>query len=161
MSVELTHLTLYSDDPVSLARFWAAVFTKSVTQDQGPAPRPRVVFEEGRRPEVLYFEGPRAGHLSGSGAVLGIQSETGTLAQEVARLIGLGALIVVEEKGVEGLPKVTMSDPGGNQFSVVPGKEEQIDWERAREAESKELTSGTATAVIIVPDEEPSGNGGA
>ncbi|MFF4506609.1 VOC family protein [Streptomyces sp. NPDC001401] len=161
MSVELTHLTLYSDDPVSLARFWAAVFAKAVTQDQGPAPRPRVVFEEGRRLEALYFERPKGGNLSGGGPALGIQPERGTLAEEVARLMGLGALILVEEKGLDGLPKVTMSDPDGNQFVVVPSKEEQIDWERVREAEGKELASGTATAVILVPDNERSGNGAA
>jgi len=161
MSVELTHLILYSDRPASLERFWAGVLAGPPTQESRGVPQLRIVSDGGGQGEALHIESPRDGGPSGGGAVLGIRPKTGTLAEEVARLKELGALIVAEEKDSEDLPRVTMSDPDGNQFVLTPSKEERTDWMRIREAESEETTSGIATAIILMPDEEVLGNGDA
>jgi hypothetical protein len=50
----------------------------------------------------------------------------GTRDQEVERLTGLGATMVVDERKPDGTGLVTMADPEGNQFRVKRGAAERV-----------------------------------
>ncbi len=115
MSLEWEQLTVASQDPVALGRWWCEVLGW-VVADDGP-----VVFEIqpeiDRLPGILFLltEGAKAGQNR-----LHIDLRPDDQGAEVERLLGLGASRV--DVGQGDVPWVVMADPEGNEFCVLAAR---------------------------------------
>ena len=122
MTTHLRRLTIPGQDPAALARFWGGVLLRPVI-DGGDGLHLQMV--EGNEPQALYFTQAVAQSAPGGGPFLSVGAVCGPLADEVERLVRLGAVLVQDSPG--GSRSVTMADPEGHQFMVELSDEQLLD----------------------------------
>lgn len=122
------HITFDAADPYRLAVFWAEL-TGYVLEDSDPGDS-EVLIDPGQPgvPGMLFIRVPE-GKSAKNRVHLDIQPPTGTRDETVARLTGLGATVVSDQRRPDGTGWVYMADPEGNEFCV-----ERSAPERARAA---------------------------
>ena len=118
MSSLIHCVTVESDDPYVLARWWAAVLDRRLHDDDHPGdPEAVLVSPDGHGPDLLFVE---VGERHGKGAFhLDLQPADRTRDAEVERLLGLGAALVVDRRRPDGTGWVVLADPEGNEFCVT------------------------------------------
>ncbi|MBL1088282.1 MULTISPECIES: VOC family protein [Streptomyces] len=122
MTAHLRRLTIPSQDPAALARFWSGVLLRPVVNGSDGL---HLQMVEGNEPQALYFAPASAPSDPGGGQFLSIGALCGTLADEVERLVSLGAVLLHDSPG--GSRSVVMADPEGHTFLVELSEEELID----------------------------------
>ncbi|MFE0377343.1 VOC family protein [Streptomyces inhibens] len=122
MTTHLRRLTIPGQDPAALARFWGGVLLRPVINGSDGI---HLQMVEGNEPQALYFTQTAAQSVPGGGPFLSVGALCGTLADEVERLISLGAVLLNDSPG--DLRSVMMADPEGHQFMVELSDEELID----------------------------------
>jgi catechol 2,3-dioxygenase-like lactoylglutathione lyase family enzyme len=119
MTCRLFALSLDADDPLGLARFWAGVLGRDLTEDPVDGITLEPADDTGFRLRFLSTQQQKAGqderHLHLTSTSLDDQQQT------VARSLGLGARpIDVGQRPEEG--HIVLADPEGNEFCVIePG----------------------------------------
>ena len=124
MSALIHCVTVESDDPFTLASWWAGVLDRRLHDDDHPGdPEAVLVAPDGHGPDLLFVE---VGERHGKGAFhLDLQPADGTRDAEVGRLLGLGAAPVADRRRPDGTGWVVLADPEGNEFCVTRSKAER------------------------------------
>ena len=113
MPAFIKNLTVDCADALLLARFWAAALGSDVDEDSTPG-RAYVEAPAWGGPNI-WFRGNRGPKTAPNRLHLDLRPLT-TMAEEVARLVGLDATVV------ERFDDITvMQDPEGNEFCVELG----------------------------------------
>ncbi|MGC1212976.1 MAG: VOC family protein [Micromonospora sp.] len=118
MSAFIHCVTVESDDPYTLAGWWAEVLDRRLHDDDHPGdPEAVLVAPGGHGPDLLFVE---VGKRHGKGAFhIDLQPADRTRDAEVERLLGLGAALVSDRRRPDGTGWVVLADPEGNEFCVT------------------------------------------
>lgn len=124
--MQLRRITFLCRDPEALARFWAAVFLKTVAHDSDGF---HLNWDEGNEPDSVCFKAASETERPGAAVRLGVGALSGSLDEEIARLIRLGAVLISRSEDPLDRARVTMADPEGNEFTVEESEEELLNEE--------------------------------
>ncbi|GAA4561955.1 VOC family protein [Micromonospora coerulea] len=124
MSALIHCVTVESDDPYTLATWWAQVLDRTLHDDDHPGdPEAVLVAPGGHGPDLLFVE---VGERHGKGAFhIDLQPADRTRDAEVERVLGLGAALVADRRRPDGTGWVVLADPEGNEFCVCRGAAER------------------------------------
>ncbi|MFG1676718.1 VOC family protein [Micromonospora sp. NPDC049282] len=124
MSAQIHCVTVESDDPYTLATWWARVLDRKLNDDDFPGdPEAVLAAPDGHGPDLLFVE---VGERHGKGAFhLDLHPSEGTRDTEVVRLRDLGATVVADRRRPDGTGWVVLADPEGNEFCVCRGQAER------------------------------------
>jgi hypothetical protein len=123
MTSKFTELALDCADPGSLARFWCAVLAYEVQDEEdgvvtiGPPSVPEGKNRPGPVPPALTFARVPEGKTVKNRLHIDVNPTDTTQADEVRRLLGLGARHV--DVGQGDASWVVLADPEGNEFCVL------------------------------------------
>ncbi|SBT53666.1 VOC family protein [Micromonospora auratinigra] len=110
-------VTVETDDPYTLASWWAEVLGRKLLDDDHPGdPEAVLLAPDGHGPDLLFVQ---VGERHGKGAFhLDLHAAEGTRDTEVERLLGLGATLAADRRRPDGTGWVVLADPEGNEFCV-------------------------------------------
>ncbi|MFB7666396.1 VOC family protein [Kitasatospora sp. NPDC056138] len=112
MTLAAAMITVDCAEPQELAQWWATALGGEIAQDHGDFVIVRA------QPLALGFQRVAEERQGKNRVHVDFAASPGTgLAQEVARLVALGAS-VVGEHSVPGLTWTVLQDPAGNEFCV-------------------------------------------
>jgi len=119
VALGLDTLTFDCTDPVAVATFWAAAMGFEVVE---PDPEGTFVRDPTGASEGFFFQPVPEAKVAKNRVHLDLRP-TGSMAEEVERLKGLGATVrgFIE---VEGSFWTQMRDPEGNEFCVLRGPQD-------------------------------------
>jgi hypothetical protein len=123
MASKFTELAIDCADPSGLARFWCSVLDYEVQEeDDGFVAIGSPVVPEGKNrpgpvPPVLTFARVPEGKTVKNRVHLDVNPTDREQDAEIARLVGLGATVVIDNRPEFGW--VTLTDPEGNEFDVL------------------------------------------
>jgi hypothetical protein len=126
MTSKFTDLAVDCADPSGLARFWCSVLGYEVQgEDDGVVTIGSPMVPEGKNrlgpvPPVLTFAHVPEGKTVKNRVHLDVNSTDRSQDEEIARLIGLGATVVNDNR--PEFSWVTLTDPEGNEFDVLAGR---------------------------------------
>ncbi len=104
-------LTFDCGDALALARFWAAALGSDVEDDSTPVKA--FVEPAGWGGPALWFQRVPETKAAKNRLHIDLRAPDGAVADEVARLEGLGARVLVR-----GAELTVMADPEGNEYCV-------------------------------------------
>ncbi|MER6950020.1 VOC family protein [Nonomuraea sp. NPDC000554] len=116
MTLRIRYLMLRCNHPMELARFWSMVLDRPI--DSGPNGCWIVLAPQGDPAAWLFVHHDHAHAPGNTHLSLRLNAPDGTLAEEVDRLVHLGARLVSSHERGRGLGWVTLADPEGNEFIV-------------------------------------------
>ena len=118
MPSRLHNVTVDCADPVALANFWAAVTGYEQHPENGVDPEDdeALLFAPGDGPRLLFTRVPE-GKAAKNRLHLDLQPD-GPRDEEVERLLGLGATMVLDMRRPDGRGWAQLADPEGNEFCV-------------------------------------------
>src|SRR5262252_8837648 len=124
MTSKFTELAIDCADPGGLARFWCSVLDYEV-QDDGVVAIGSLVVPEGKSrlgpvPPMLTFAHVPERKTVKNRVHLDVNPTDRSQDEEIARLIGLGATVVNDNRPEFGW--VTLGDPEGNEFCVLASR---------------------------------------
>ena len=123
MSSKFTELAIDCADPRGLARFWCSVLDYEVQgEDDGVVTIGSPLMPEGKNhrgpvPPTLTFAHVPEGKAVKNRIHLDVNPADRSQDEEIARLIGLGATVINDNRPEFGW--VTLVDPEGNEFDVL------------------------------------------
>jgi hypothetical protein len=123
MTSKFTELAIDCADPHGLARFWCSVLDYEVQDDQdefvaiGSPTVPEGKHRPGPVPPMLTFAPVPEGKTVKNRLHLDVNPTDRSQDEEIARLIGLGATVLYDNRPEFGW--VTLADPEGNEFDVL------------------------------------------
>jgi hypothetical protein len=123
MTSKFTELAIDCADPNGLARFWCSVLDYEVQdEDDGIVAIGSPAVPEGKNhfgpvPPTLTFAHVPEGKTVKNRLHLDVNPTDRSQDEEIARLIGLGATVVNDNRPEFGW--VTLVDPEGNEFDVL------------------------------------------
>jgi hypothetical protein len=105
-------------EPHDLAVFWAEVVGQSVHPDDSPGGDEVGLKPPPGLPTLLFIRVPEAKTLKNR-LHLDLEPAPGrTRDEEVERVVGLGAVIVDDQRKPDGRGWVVLTDPAGNEFCI-------------------------------------------
>ena len=126
MSSKFTELAIDCADPMGLAMFWCSVLDYEVQgEDDGVVTIGSPMVPEGKNrlgpvPPVLTFAHVPEGKTVKNRVHLDVNPADREQGEEIARLVGLGATVVNDNR--PEFTWVTLTDPEGNEFDVLAGR---------------------------------------
>ena len=126
MTSKFTELAIDCADPNGLARFWCSVLDYEVQDEHGGivtigSPMvPEGKNHPGPVPPTLTFARVPEGKTVKNRLHLDVNPADREQDEEIARLVGLGATVVNDNRPEFGW--VTLADPEGNEFDVLAGR---------------------------------------
>ena len=123
MTSKFTELAIDCADPGGLARFWCSVLDYEVQdEDDGLVTIGSPLLAEGTNqrgpvPPALTFAHVPEGKTVKNRLHIDVNPTDRSQDEEIARLIGLGATVVNDNRPEFGW--VTLADPEGNEFDVL------------------------------------------
>ncbi|MEH0930735.1 VOC family protein [Micromonospora sp. CPCC 205558] len=117
MSSTIHNISIDCSDTYALAGFWAQVFDCPRQPDDFPGDPEAMLLPPGG-PEVLFLAVPE-GKTVKNRLHLDLQPADRTRAEEVERLLGIGAMLVDDQTRPDGTGWVVLADPEGNEFCVL------------------------------------------
>jgi glyoxalase superfamily protein len=126
MTSKFTELAIDCADPGGLARFWCSVLDYEVQdEDDGLVAIGSPAVPEGKTrlgpvPPTLTFAHVPEGKTIKNRLHIDVNPTDREQDEEIARLIGLGATVVNDNRPEFGW--VTLADPEGNEFDVLSGR---------------------------------------
>jgi len=138
MSSTIRHVTFDCADPRALARFWARVTGWPLLEEPAPGYDEAAVGVASEGRPRLYFVAVPEGKTVKNRLHLDIVPDDRTQDEEIARLAGLGATVVSDQRPEFGW--VILADPEGNEFCVELSPAER-DAAIAAEAAAAEATA--------------------
>jgi hypothetical protein len=126
MSLQISHIAVDSRDAFAQSRWWGAVlgFAEDPADPNQPGHEECLILSADGRERLLFIEVAEPKQVKNR-LHLDLRP-TGTLAGELNRLIGLGAVLVADLRTPER-GWVTLADPEGNEFCILRGEEEVPD----------------------------------
>ena len=126
MTSKFTELEIDCADPSSLARFWCSVLDYEVQgEGDGVVTIGSRLVPEGKShlgpvPPALTFAHVPEGKTVKNRVHLDVNPADREQGEEIARLVGLGATVVNDNR--PEFSWVTLTDPEGNEFDVLAGR---------------------------------------
>jgi len=123
MTSKFTELAIDCADPGGQAQFWCSVLDYEVQDEDGgvvtigSATVPEGKNRRGPVPPVLTFAHVPEGKIVKNRVHLDVNPTDRSQDEEIARLIGLGATVVNDNR--PEFSWVTLADPEGNEFDVL------------------------------------------
>ena len=123
MASKFTELAIDCADPGGLARFWCSVLNYEVQNEDdgivtiGSPMAPGGKNQPGPVPPTLTFARVPEGKTVKNRVHLDVNPTDRSQDDEIARLIGLGATVIYDNRPEFGW--VTLADPEGNEFDVL------------------------------------------
>ena len=145
MSSIILNITFDCADPRALARFWGQVTGWPVIEEPSPGYEESAVGETGQGRPRLYFVKVPEDKTVKNRLHLDMMPDDRTQEEEIARLVGLGARIVSDQRPEFGW--VLLADPEGNEFDV------EISIAELQAAERREGTGGSSPPEPTEPAE--------
>jgi catechol 2,3-dioxygenase-like lactoylglutathione lyase family enzyme len=119
MTARIGSITFDCADPYALVRFWSQVtgFEEDPANPNAPEHPEGLLVAPGGGPQMLFVrvDEPKAVK---NRVHLDLVPTDRTRDEEVARLLGLGATVVDDQRRPDGTGWVVMADPEGNEFCV-------------------------------------------
>lgn len=131
MASKLTELGIDCADPYGLARFWCSVLEYEVQDEDGetvsigPPSAPEGKGQPGPVPPILTFARVPEGKAAKNRLHLDVNPTDREQAEEVRRLLDLGARradVGQGEEEQETVSWIVLADPEGNEFCVLAGR---------------------------------------
>ena len=119
MSSTILNITFDCADPRVVARFWGQLTGWPVDEEPEPRQPDCAVGKPGEGRPRLYFMQVPEGKIVKNRVHLDVIPADRTQDEEIARLVGLGATVVSDNRPEFGW--VTLADPEGNEFDLEPG----------------------------------------
>jgi Glyoxalase-like domain len=119
VSSNILNITFDCADPGAQARFWGQLTGWPVISEPQPGYPDQAVGTPGEGRPRLYFVRVPEGKAVKNRVHLDVVPGDRTQDEEIARLIGLGARVVTDNRPEFGW--VTLADPEGNEFCLEPG----------------------------------------
>ncbi|GIG60257.1 glyoxalase [Longispora fulva] len=119
----LRNITINSLNPFELATFWSTVLGLPLNDDDFPGD-PEAVIHLDEHQVLLFVTVPEA-KATRNRIHFDVQPTDRTRDEEVARLLGLGAVQIDDRRRPDGSGWVVMSDPEGNEFCVERSQAEK------------------------------------
>jgi Glyoxalase-like domain len=116
MTSFILNITFDCADPWALARFWGQVTGWPVTEEPRPGHDESAVGTPGEGRPRLYFVKVPEGKTVKNRLHLDMMPGDRTQDEEIARLVGLGARVVSDQRPEFGW--VLLADPEGNEFDL-------------------------------------------
>ncbi|MFG3555478.1 VOC family protein [Micromonospora sp. NPDC047557] len=117
MSSTIHNISFDCRDPYALAGFWSQVFDCPRQPDDFPGDPEAMLLPPGG-PEVLFIAVPE-GKAVKNRLHLDLEPADRSRADEVERLLGIGAVHVADQIRPDGSGWVVLADPEGNEFCVL------------------------------------------
>jgi len=126
MTSRINHITFDCADPYALAGFWSQVLGYHEDPENSNAPGDPEAFlaPADGGPGLLFIIVPEPKSVKNR-AHLDIMPTDRTRDEEVARLLGLGAVLVADHRRSDGTGWAVLADPEGNEFCVERSAEER------------------------------------
>ncbi|MFG2901205.1 VOC family protein [Streptomyces zaomyceticus] len=122
MTSLVRHVTIDCTDAYALATFWANVLDSKVSDDDVPGDDEVLVETVGAW--LLFIQVPETKSVKNR-VHLDLQPQDRTRDEEIARLLGLGAVLLDDRRNPDGTGWATLGDPEGNEFCVERSEAER------------------------------------
>jgi hypothetical protein len=134
MTAALTYITFRCAppcEPYELALFWSGVLGTPVRpRDRSGDDEVGLVPAVPGGPGLLFVRVPDVKGVARNRVTLEVQPSPSSQAEEIRRLLGLGAVLVADERRPDGRGRVVLADPVGNEFTVQRSQDEKDDYDR-------------------------------
>jgi Glyoxalase-like domain len=122
MTSLVSHTTIDCANAYELSLWWQQVLGYEQIPDDPnlPGHEECMIRDPGTGHQLLFIEVPEAKSVKNR-LHLDLRPRTGTQAEEVARVLGLGATEVADRRGIYGPGSgwVVLADPEGNEFCIL------------------------------------------
>ena len=127
MTSFISHTTIDCHDAYVLSEWWKQLlgYTDLPEDPNEPGHEECMILDPGTGHQVLFIEVPD--EKSGKNRMhFDMRPRSGTQAEEVERLLGAGAALVADHRGIYGPGSgwVTLADPEGNEFCILSSEAE-------------------------------------
>jgi hypothetical protein len=121
MTSRLSHTSFDAIDAYAQSVFWSQVmgFTEDPDDPNEPGHEECLIMSRDRSQLLLFITVPDHKKLKNR-VHLDLRPEDGTREQEVERLLSLGATHVADHRRPNGSGWITLADPEGNEFCILP-----------------------------------------
>jgi len=119
VSSTIINITFDCADPGALARYWGLLTGWPVIEEPQPGYPDHAVGHPGEGHPRLYFVQVPEGKTVKNRVHLDVVPADRAQDEEIARLVGLGASVVTDNRPEFGW--VVLADPEGNEFCIEPG----------------------------------------
>lgn len=126
MTSFVSHTTVDCRDAYALSTWWQQVLGYvDVEGDPNlPGHEECMILDPASGHRLLFVEVPDA-KTTKNRIHLDLYPRTGTRDEEVARLVGIGAVVVSDLRHSDGTGWAVMADPEGNEFCVLRSQQER------------------------------------
>jgi predicted enzyme related to lactoylglutathione lyase len=126
MPTRMRNITIDCSDAHALAGFWSQVLGWNAYFDDDPEVLVAASFpaDPTGPPSLLFIPVPE-GKTAKNRMHVDISTDDRSRDEEVARLIGLGAVLRADHRTEDGAGWVVMNDPEGNEFCIERGPVER------------------------------------
>ncbi len=126
MTVTVTHITIDSENPYTLARFWgeATGFLEDPAEPNEPD-GDEAYLASPNGPHVLLFQRVPEGKSGKNRVHLDVAPTDRTRDEELDRLLELGASVLQDRRDDDGTGWVVLADPEGNEFCLERSQAER------------------------------------
>lgn len=126
MTSFVSHTTVDCRDAYALSTWWQQVLGYvDVEEDPNlPGHEECMILDPASGHRLLFVEVPDA-KTTKNRIHLDLYPRTGTRDEEVARLVGIGAVVVSDLRHPDGTGWAVMADPEGNEFCVLRSQQER------------------------------------
>ena len=117
--MRVSNITFDCDDPYALAQFWSEVtgFREDPENGNEPGDPEGLLVAPDNQLNLLFIKVPEP-KLVKNRVHLDLMPTERTRDEEVARLLAIGATLVVDHRRGDGTGWVVFADPEGNEFCV-------------------------------------------
>jgi len=122
MTSRISHTTFDAIDAYAQSVFWAHVlgFAENPEDPNLPGHEECPIFSPDGREILLFIEVPDGAKEVKNRLHLDLKPVDRTREEEVERLVALGASQVADHRRPNGSGWITMADPEGNEFCILP-----------------------------------------
>ncbi|MGW4500247.1 VOC family protein [Micromonospora sp. NPDC004336] len=125
MNPRIHNISFDCHDTYALAGFWSAVLGCPRHPDDAPGdPEAVLLPPDGATPAVFFQRVPEVKTVKNRVHVC-LEPTGRTRDEEVERVLGLGAVLVDDQRRADGTGWAVLADPEGNEFCVLRGAAER------------------------------------
>ena len=139
MTSFISHTTIDCHDAFALSEWWKQLlgYVDIEGDPNAPGHEECMIQDPGSGHRLLFIEVPDE-HLPAKRIHFDARPRSGTQAAEIDRVLGLGATLVVDRRGIYGPGSgwAVLADPEGNQFCVLRSEQELHDAGEAAPADT-------------------------
>jgi hypothetical protein len=121
----VSHTSVDCGDAYALSRWWQAVLDYAEDPDDPnePGDEECLIRSHDGQHCLLFIEVPEAKSVKNR-VHLDLRPREGTRDEELARLLGLGAVTLDDRRNPDGTGWVVLADPEGNEFCILRSEAE-------------------------------------